>query len=179
MGSKIGSRKRKGKGINFDSLDSRKLRSKALAVGQRQRFDQIYGAMIMIMGFLPEIEQLRLQGLDTWWYTIGVGRVQVFLKRQEMFYFALRDKPLIMAVSATGKCEKVEFRGKEKLSENLEWLSCQVGQSRLFQAYKSNYRILKINRWERSFEIERSSRLESRFCCLTNFKDRFAICLGG
>ena len=66
------------KGITLDSLDSRKLRSKALAVGQRQRFDQIYGAMIMIMGYLPQIEQLRLQSLDSWWYTIGVGQEQVF-----------------------------------------------------------------------------------------------------
>ena len=107
-------RKLKGKVIDFDSLNSKKMGSKALAVRQRQRFDQIYGAMIVIMGYLPRIEQLKLQGLDSWWYTIGVGRVQVFLKRQEMFYFALGDKPLIMAVSATGKCEKVEFRGKEK-----------------------------------------------------------------
>ena len=44
------------------------------------RFDQNYGAMFMIIGYLPLIEQLRLQGLDTWWYTIGVARVQVFLK---------------------------------------------------------------------------------------------------
>ena len=51
MGSKIWKRRRKGKGI-----DSKKLGSKALAVGQRQRFDQIYGAMIMIMGYLPQIE---------------------------------------------------------------------------------------------------------------------------
>ena len=66
------------KGINFDSLDSRKLGLKALAVGQRQRFDQIYGAMIMIMGCLPQIEQHRLQGLDTWWYTIGLAECKCF-----------------------------------------------------------------------------------------------------
>ena len=49
-------RKLKGKVIDFDSLNSKKMGSKALAVRQRQRFDQIYGAMIMIMGYLPQIE---------------------------------------------------------------------------------------------------------------------------
>ena len=82
MGSKIGKRKRKGKAINFDSLDSRKLRSKALAVGQHQRFDQIYGSMIMIMGFLPQIEQLRLQGLDSLCTPLGSAGCKCFSKSQ-------------------------------------------------------------------------------------------------
>ena len=90
----------KVKVVNFDSLDSRQLALKALAVGQRQRFDQIYGAMITIMGYLPRIEQLRLQGLDTWWYTNGVGRVQVFFKCPKMFYFVdLLPPKTIIAVN--------------------------------------------------------------------------------
>ena len=86
-----------------------------------------------------------------------------------------------MAVRATGKCERLDFRGKEKCCSNHEWLSCQVGQSRLFQTKWPNYRILKMNRSERSFTIERSQRLPvsygSEIHFQTNFKDQFAICL--
>ena len=42
---------------------------------RRQRFDQNYGAMTMVMAYLPRLEQLRMQGLDTWWYNKGVKRV--------------------------------------------------------------------------------------------------------
>ena len=55
---------------------------------RRQRFDQDYGAMTMIMWFLPRLEQLKMQGLDKWWYVIGVGRVQVSLETQKMVYIA-------------------------------------------------------------------------------------------
>ena len=46
---------------------------------RRQRFDQNYGAMTIIMGYMPRLEQLNMQGLDKWWYVTGVGRVQVSL----------------------------------------------------------------------------------------------------
>ena len=71
----------------------------AMAQEKRSRFDQSYGAMTMIMGYLPQIEQLRLQGLDTWWYTIGVGRVQVDLETGKMFYFVFSREPQIIAVN--------------------------------------------------------------------------------
>ena len=51
----------------------------ATTLKRRQRFDKSYGAMTMIMGYLPRLEQLKMQGLDKWWYVIGVGRVQVRL----------------------------------------------------------------------------------------------------
>ena len=38
-------------------------------------FDQSFGGMATVMGYLPLIEQLELQGLDKWWYVIGVSRV--------------------------------------------------------------------------------------------------------
>ena len=58
--------------------------------------------MTLIMGYLPRIEQLRLQRLDRWWYVTGVGRVQVSLAKAKMFYF-VDGKPQILAVSETGK----------------------------------------------------------------------------
>ena len=76
---------------------------------------------------------------------------------------------------------RFDFRGEETNFRNDGWRSCQVGQSRIFQINTSDYRILKINRSERSFTIERSQRhpipCESPFLCLTNFKDQFAICI--
>ena len=55
---------------------------------RRQRFDQNYGAMTMVMGYLPRLQQLQMQGLDKWWYVTGVGRVQVSLENQQkMVYF--------------------------------------------------------------------------------------------
>ena len=36
------------------------------AEDKRKRFDQNYGAMTVVMGYLSRIEQLRLQGLDKW-----------------------------------------------------------------------------------------------------------------
>ena len=53
---------------------------------QRKRFDQNYGAMTMIMGFLPRFEQLKLQSLDKWWYMTGVARVQCRFMSPEMFF---------------------------------------------------------------------------------------------
>ena len=73
------------------------------ASDKRKRFDQNYGAMTMIMGYLPRIEQLSLQGLDTWWYDKGVQRVQVRLEVGKMFYFSIDQEPQIIAVSETGK----------------------------------------------------------------------------
>ena len=58
--------------------------------------------MIMVMGYLPQLEQTKLQGLDKWWYDIGVSRVQVFMLAK-FFYFAARG-PQIMAVSSAGVC---------------------------------------------------------------------------
>ena len=58
--------------------------------------------MTLIMGFLPRFEQLRLQGLNTWWYVIGVGRVQVHLEKSKMFHFVY-GKGQVFAVSETGR----------------------------------------------------------------------------
>ena len=43
--------------------------------------------MAMIMGYLPHIEQLRLQGLDWWWYDTGVARVQMQFRMPKMYLF--------------------------------------------------------------------------------------------
>ena len=83
---------------------------------QRQKFDQIYGSMIMIMGYLPQIEQLKLQGLDSWWYTIGVGRVQVFLEGPEQFYLVYGGGTQIMAVSKTLQCKWFNLSRKKQTS---------------------------------------------------------------
>ena len=55
---------------------------------------------------------LRLQGLDTWWYAIGVGRVQVFFEGLEMFYFVDDETPQIIAVSLTCEYKLFEFKVK-------------------------------------------------------------------
>ena len=123
----------------------------------RPRFDQNYGAMTMVMGYLPRIEQLNLQGLDSWWYVIGVARVQVSLDTGNMIYFVSKNEPQITAVSSeTGECRRFEFGGDEPDFSNKHWGSCQVGQSRLFQARRNTYRVLKIHPSQRSFTIERS-----------------------
>ena len=124
------------------------------AQDRRKRFDQNYGAMMIVMQYLPRIEQLSLQGLDKWQYTIGVSRVQVRLETGKMFYFYISGKSQIMAVCKSGECERFEFRGEKSDLGRYTWFSCQVGQHRLFQVDKSNFRILKMNRSERSFTIE-------------------------
>lgn len=58
--------------------------------------------MAFIMGYLPPIEQLRLQRLDKWWYIIGVSRVQWNFKISKMFFFA--DHKNIMAYGETDEC---------------------------------------------------------------------------
>ena len=55
---------------------------------RRHRFDKSYGAMTMIMEYLSRLEQLKLQGLDTWWYDKGVKRVQWRFIFPKMFFFA-------------------------------------------------------------------------------------------
>ena len=59
--------------------------------------------MTMIMGYLPRMKQLRLQGLDTWWYIIGVARVQMRLEVGKIFYFSSDTKPQVMAMDETGR----------------------------------------------------------------------------
>ena len=54
--------------------------------------------MTVIMGYLTQIEQLRLQGLDKWQYRTGVGRVQVNLETGKM-YFVDDETSQIMAVN--------------------------------------------------------------------------------
>lgn len=86
MGSKIGKRKRK-----------------ATKTSQLPRgLDQCYGAMAMIMGYLPLTEQLRLQSLDKWWYNIGVSRVQWCFVLQKMHIFFDQKLPYIIVVRETG-----------------------------------------------------------------------------
>ena len=59
--------------------------------------------MTIILGYLPRIEQLQLQGLDKWWYSTGVGRVQVHLILEKMFFFVDQTSVKIMAVNQAGK----------------------------------------------------------------------------
>ena len=53
----------------------------------RKRFDQNYGAMNIILRYLPQIEQIQLQGLSMWWYITGVARTQVHFELSKMFFF--------------------------------------------------------------------------------------------
>lgn len=103
--------------------------------------------MNMVMVYLPQEEQLSLQGLDTWWYAIGVCRVQVRLDLMpDTFYFA-DDRPYIEAVSESrGECKRVKSRGESSSFTNSGWVSCQVGRTHLFQVKsESGYRTLKID----------------------------------
>ena len=85
--------------------------TKAIAQSQSKRFDKSYGAMTTIMGYLNRIESVKLQGLDTWWYVIGVARVQtLFELSPKMFYFN-NGKEQITAVSETGKILRLRRRG--------------------------------------------------------------------
>ena len=69
------------------------------------------------MGYLPRLEQLKMQGLDKWWYVTGVGRVQVSLDLQKMFYFTYEaGRSCIMAISETGECRQFDFRGEAELT---------------------------------------------------------------
>ena len=78
---------------------------------QRKRFDKSYGAMTMIMGYLPRLESLKLQGLDTWWYNTGVCRVQVhFLLPKLLSYFGAADAQIV-AISDSGECERFDLKG--------------------------------------------------------------------
>lgn len=79
--------------------------------------------MTMVMGYLPQIEQIYLQGLDTWWYETGVGRVQMQLEWYKNYFFE-NEYDQIMAISGTGECQR--FRSKAKYP-TYGWHSCQVG----------------------------------------------------
>ena len=133
--------------------------------------------MAMIMGVLPRIEQLRLQGLDKWWYTIGVSRVQVSLEAEKMFYFYITGATQIIAVRETGECKRFSSEGMSKSDfKHYGKASCQVGQSRLFQVKPGESRFLKMNRSERSFTIERVQKgPDGNYSFLTNFKDQFVF----
>ena len=78
-----------------------------------------------------------------------------------------------MAVNKAGESKWFEFKGDETYFSNRGWVSwlkgedfsnigwicCQVGQSRLFQSNVNIYRVLKINRSQGSFTIERSQEI--------------------
>lgn len=46
----------------------------------RTIFNRSYGAMTVTLSYLSGIESLKLQCLDTWWYVVGVGRVQMSIQ---------------------------------------------------------------------------------------------------
>ena len=142
-----------------------------------KRFDQNYGAMRMIMGYLPQIEQLRLQCLDQWWYDTGVARVQVHFRPTKMYLFVGRKS--LVAVDQFGECQQCDFKGEGSFL-NFCWASCQVGPSRLFQVTDDypNYRILKVDASQRSFTIERKGYedwLTHEDTVLVNFRDQFVF----
>ena len=43
--------------------------------------------MAETMDFLEPIDQLKLQGINRWWYDRGLGRVQFSIQLPKMFYF--------------------------------------------------------------------------------------------
>ena len=122
--------------------------------------------MATILGYLPRIEQLRLQGLDMWWYTIGFSRVQWCFVLPKIFYFADKSAQ-IMAVNANGELERFNFKGRLlDFSDSDGWQSCQIGQARQFQSYSKYvgstiYRILKMEPIQRCFTIEKKGPLNS------------------
>ena len=63
-----------------------------------------FGAMLMMLSYLRPIEKLRLQALNKWWYTIGVGRCQLTIVKtiDKYLYFSCRNE-LLMYERATGK----------------------------------------------------------------------------
>lgn len=72
-----------------------------------------YGGMTEILEFLDSIEQLKMQGLSVWMYTIGVGRVQTKYERgNKVYYFAdldgdvtaIEESPL----NSSGLCSSLE-----------------------------------------------------------------------
>ena len=137
--------------------------------------------MTIIMGYLPRIQQLQLQGVNIWWYRIGVGRVQVRFELEKLFFFA-DEEPQILAVSAiTGRKQRFDLNGGESENfKNTGWASCQVGQTRLFQVNMSKlsaFRILKIEPTQRCFSIERQGDIAYHefSVCLANFKDEFVF----
>ena len=134
----------------------------------------------MVMEYLPWLEQLKMQGLDKWWYVIGVARVQVSLDLPKMVYFTHpAGEPYTVAVSEKGECKRFDFEGESGFT-NLDWAGCQVGQNRLFRvsnpSVKYRFRILKMDPRQRCFSIEREEDLpKSATCCLANFKDEFVF----
>ena len=70
--------------------------------------DQNYGAMTSIMGYLSRYEQLKLQGLDKWWYEIGAGRVQVRFETTNLYFLTSSNEPKILAITATGECQRLK-----------------------------------------------------------------------
>ena len=39
-----------------------------------------YGGMTEVMSFMTQLEQLKFQQLNKWWYTLGVSRIQTRVK---------------------------------------------------------------------------------------------------
>lgn len=84
---------------------------------RQKRFDQNYGAMTMIMGYLPRLEQLRLQGLDIWWRDTGVGRVQWYFELPRISIYSDMKTRQITAVRENGMCQRLKFKEPEDLEE--------------------------------------------------------------
>ena len=81
-----------------------KLRKQRAAI-KRIGLDRNYGAMIEIMKCLHRFEQLTMQQLDKWWYSVGVGRVQISFKIARMFFFPEPKNDRIVARSAVEVAE--------------------------------------------------------------------------
>ena len=58
-----------------------------------KKFYQSYGAMTIVMSYLPQIERVFLQILNRWWYNRGVARIQVRLELTAPIYFLSNENP--------------------------------------------------------------------------------------
>lgn len=152
---------------------------------------QSYGAMRVILGYLPQIEQLKMQGLAKLWYSLGAGRLQQpsfvlpaisYLASPYSLGFRSSISDRIFACKESGTVQQLECKSKTNFS-NDGWDSCQVGRFQLFQFQQiyGSVRILHIDLTQGCFTVEQKGRVDwnQDAFSLANFKNRFVFLING
>ena len=91
-------------------------------------------------------------------------------------------KSEVIGCSDDGKTYKLRFEGSLSLEHIRDWVSCQIGQSRLFQVKDGNcnFRILTMDPERKCYDLERNGviKIKSQLC-LANLMDSFVFLIAG
>ena len=80
-------------GSDITMTSDTKVKPKSKETSHRRSYQNSYGAMTITLSYLTQLEQVNLQGLNRWWYSVGVQRIQARISLRIPVYFLQSENP--------------------------------------------------------------------------------------